>query len=154
MPKKESDKEQQSKPKEQSKSTAVKLSRLSREEIIEGIKNLTVIELSELVKDLESEFGVSAIQAVPQVVASAGPQSAQQQSSGEEKTTFALILSSAGDKKIQVIKEIRSFTNLGLKEAKDLVDGAPKTVKENVSKEEAEEMKKKLEAVGAVVEIK
>jgi len=149
MSKKEVDKEQQVKPKEQSKS-AVKL---SREEIIEGIKNLTVVELSELVKSLEDEFGVSAIQAVPQVVASAGPKSAQQQAA-EEKTSFTVILSSSGDKKIQVIKEIRSFTNLGLKEAKDLVDGAPKTVKENVSKEEAEEMKKKLEAVGAAVEIK
>ncbi|MFH1548377.1 MAG: 50S ribosomal protein L7/L12 [Candidatus Omnitrophota bacterium] len=127
---------------------------MSREEIIEGIKNLTVIELSELVKNLESEFGVSAIQAVPQVVASAGSQSGQQQAAEEEKTSFTVILSSTGDKKIQVIKEIRSFTNLGLKEAKDLVESAPKTVKENVSKEEAEDMKKKLEAVGAVVEIK
>jgi len=151
MAKKETDKEQQSKPKEQSKSTTVKL---SKEEIMGGIKNLTVIELSELVKDLETEFGVSAVQSVTQVVASAGSQSTQQQAAEEEKTSFTVILSSTGDKKIQVIKEIRSFTNLGLKEAKDLVDGAPKTVKENASKEEAEEMKKKLEAVGAVVEIK
>jgi large subunit ribosomal protein L7/L12 len=151
MSKKEVEQEQQPKAKESSKSAKAKL---SREEIIEGIKNLTVIELSELVKNLEDEFGVSAIQAVPQVVASAGSQSAQQQAAAEEKTSFTVVLSSAGDKKIQVIKEIRSFTNLGLKEAKDLVDGAPKTVKENASKEEAEEMKKKLEAVGAVVEIK
>ena len=151
MSKKEADKEQQVKTKEQSKSTKVKL---SKEEIIEGIKNLTVIELSELVKNLESEFGVSAIQAVPQVVASAGSQSGQQQAAEEEKTSFTVILSSTGDKKIQVIKEIRSFTNLGLKEAKDLVESAPKTVKENVSKEEAEDIKKKLEAVGAVVEVK
>ncbi len=151
MTKKEVDKEQQSKPKEQTKSTGVKL---SREEIIEGIKNLTVIELAELVKSLETEFGVSAIQSVPQVVASAVPQASQQQAAGEEKASFTVTLSSAGDKKIQVIKEIRSFTNLGLKEAKDLVEGAPKTIKENVSKEEAAEIKKKLEAVGAVVEIK
>ena len=108
--------------------------------------------LSEI-KSLENEFGVSASQAVPQVVAGAS-QASQQQAPKEEETSFTVILSSVGDKKIQVIKEIRSFTNLGLKEAKDLVESAPKPVKENVSKEEAEEIKKKLEAVGAKVEIK
>ncbi len=127
---------------------------MGKEEIIEGIKNLTVIELAELVKSLENEFGVSAAQAIPQVVASAVPQAAQQEARGEEKTSFTVILSSVGDKKIQVIKEIRGFTNLGLKEAKDLVESAPKPIKENISKEEAEEIKKKLEAVGAKVEIK
>ena len=151
MTKKEVDKEQQSKPKEQTKSAGVKL---SKEEIIEGIKKLTVVELSELVKSLEDEFGVSAIQAIPQVVAASGPQTSQQQAAGEEKSSFTVTLSSSGDKKIQVIKEIRGFTSLGLKEAKDLVEGAPKTIKENASKEEAEEIKKKLEAVGAKVEIK
>ena len=153
MPKKEVDKEQQAKSKEHSKSTSTGV-KLSREEIIEGIKSLTVVELSDLVKNLEEEFGVSAVQAIPQVVAAASPQAGGQQAAAEEKTSFTVILASAGDKKIQVIKEIRSFTNLGLKEAKDLVDGAPKTVKENVSKEEAEGMKKKLEAAGAAVEIK
>ena len=149
MSKKEIEKEQ-SKPKEQTKSAGVKL---GKEQIIEGIKNLTVIELAELVKSLESEFGVSAAQSIPQVVASS-PQASQQQAAAEEKTTCTVILSSVGDKKIQVIKEIRSFTTLGLKEAKDLVESAPKPIKENVSKEEAEEIKKKLEAVGAKVEIK
>ena len=151
MSKKEVEKEQQPKPKEQTKSAAVKL---SKEEIIEGIKSLTVIELADLVKSLETEFGVSAVQAVPQVVAGTAPQASGQQPAAEEKTSFTVTLSLAGDKKIQVIKEIRSFTNLGLKEAKDLVEGAPKTIKENASKEEAEEIKKKLEAVGAKVEIK
>ena len=140
----------QSKLKGQTKSAGVKL---GKEEIVEGIKKLTVIELAELVKSLESEFGVSAAQSIPQVVAGAS-QFSQQQAPKEEKTSFTVILSSVGDKKIQVIKEIRGFTNLGLKEAKDLVESAPKPVKENVSKEEAEEIKKKLEAVGAKVEIK
>lgn len=150
MSKKEVEEKEQSKPKEQTKSAGVKL---GKEQIIEGIKNLTVIELAELVKSLESEFGVSAAQSIPQVVASS-PQASQQQAAVEEKTTCTAILSSVGDKKIQVIKEIRSFTTLGLKEAKDLVESAPKPIKENISKEEAEEIKKKLEAVGAKVEIK
>ncbi len=128
--------------------------KLSKEEIIEGIKNLTVLELSELIKSIEEEFGVSA---QPQVVASAPQQvvaGEEAKEKAEEKTSFDVILVAAGDKKIQVIKEVRSITNLGLKEAKGLVDNAPKPVKEGVSKEEAEEIKKKLEAVGASVEVK
>ncbi|MCD6220194.1 50S ribosomal protein L7/L12 [Candidatus Calescamantes bacterium] len=130
--------------------------KLSKEDIFEGIKNLTVLELAELVKTMEEEFGISA---QPQVVGTvvAGPQpgeGAPGASTAEEKTEFDVILVSPGEKKIQVIKEVRSLTNLGLKEAKELVDNAPKPVKEKVSKEEAEEVKKKLEAVGATVEVK
>lgn len=149
MPKKETNKEQ-AKPKVETKPKGTKL---GKDEIIEAIKNLTVVELSELVKSLEEVFGVSAAQAVPQVVAPAA-QGGQQAPGGEDKTAFDVILSSVGDKKIQVIKEVRTITNLGLKEAKDLVEGAPKPIKEGVSKEEAEEIKKKLEAVGSSVEIK
>ncbi len=130
--------------------------KLSKEDILEGIKNLTVLELSELVKTMEEEFGVSA---QPQVVGTvvAGAQAGEAAGGAaaeEEKTEFDVVLVSPGDKKIQVIKEVRSLTNLGLKEAKELVDNAPKPVKEKVSKEEAEEVKKKLEAVGATVEVK
>ncbi|MCK9555121.1 50S ribosomal protein L7/L12 [bacterium] len=121
------------------------------EEIIKSIEKMTVLELSELVKALEERFGVSA--AAP-VAAVAAPVAAGAASAAEEKTEFTVVLASAGDKKINVIKEIRAVTSLGLKEAKDLVDGAPKTVKENVTKEEAEEIKKKLEAAGAKVELK
>jgi len=130
--------------------------KLSKEDILEGIKSLTVLELSELVKTMEEEFGISA---QPQVVGAvvAGAQAGEAAGGApaeEEKTEFDVILVSPGDKKIQVIKEVRSLTNLGLKEAKELVDSAPKPVKEKVSKEEAEEVKKKLEAVGAAVEVK
>ena len=129
--------------------------KMSKEEILEGIKNLTVLELAELVKAMEEEFGISA---QPQVVAApvgvATPEAAGESAPAEEKTEFDVILVSAGDKKIQVIKEVRAITNLGLKEAKELVDNAPRPVKEKVSKEEAEEIKKKLEAAGATVEIK
>ncbi len=121
------------------------------EEIIKSIEKMTVLELSELVKALEERFGVSA--AAP-VAAVAAPVAAGAASAAEEKTEFTVVLASAGDKKINVIKEIRAVTSLGLKEAKDLVDGAPKTVKENITKEEAEEIKKKLEAAGAKVELK
>jgi large subunit ribosomal protein L7/L12 len=123
----------------------------SKEELIEAISKMTVLELSELVKELEEKFGVSA--AMPVAVGPA-PQASAQEVSVEEKSEFEVILSSAGDKKIQVIKEIRAITSLGLKEAKDLVDSAPKSIKQGISKEEAEEIKSKLEAVGAVVEIK
>ncbi|MBN2190848.1 MAG: 50S ribosomal protein L7/L12 [Candidatus Aureabacteria bacterium] len=122
------------------------------EEIIKSIEKMTVLELSELVKALEEKFGVSAAAPVAAVAAPAAGGAAA--SAAEEKTEFTVVLASAGDKKINVIKEIRAVTNLGLKEAKDLVDGAPKTVKENVAKEEAEEIKKKLEAAGAKVELK
>ena len=122
--------------------------------IIDLVKSMTVLELSNLVKDLEKEFGVTAAPAAIGV-ASAGAASATSAAPEEEKekTTFTVLLKQFGDKKIQVIKEVRAITDLGLKEAKDLVESAPKSIKENVSKEEAEELKKKLEAVGAVVEL-
>ena len=121
--------------------------------ILKTIEELTVLELADLVKALEEKFGVSAAAAVAVAAPSAGGAPAAG-APAEEKTSFTVILANAGDKKIQVIKEIRALTNLGLKEAKDLVEGAPKTVKEGVAKEEAEKMKKILEAQGAKVEIK
>ncbi len=120
--------------------------------LIEDVKELTVLELSELVKALEEEFGVSA--AAPAAVAVAGPAAAGAAAGAEEKTEFDVILKSAGGEKIKVIKVVREVTGLGLKEAKDLVDGAPKPIKEGAAKEEAEEIKKKLEEVGAEVEVK
>jgi large subunit ribosomal protein L7/L12 len=111
---------------------------------------MTVLELSNLVKELEEKFGVSA--AAPMAFAAAP--GAAGGAAAEEKTEFNVILAAAGDKKIEVIKEVRAITGLGLKEAKDLVEGAPKAVKEGIAKKDAEEMKKKLEAVGAKVEIK
>ena len=129
------------------------MAKLSKEEIMESIESMTVMELSQLIKELESKFGVTAA-AVPMAAmaaAGAGPAAAAQQ---EEQTEFNVILAGVGDKKIQVIKEVRAITALGLKEAKDLVEGAPKAVKSGISKAEAEELKAKLEAVGATVEIK
>lgn len=120
------------------------------EEIIEAVKEMTVLELSELVKALEEEFGVSA--AAPVAVA-AGPAAAAEAPAEEEKTEFNVVLKAVGDQKIKVIKAVREITGLGLKEAKEVVDTAPKPVKENVSKEEAEEIKAKLTEVGAEVEI-
>ena len=120
--------------------------------LIVDVKELTVLELSELVKALEEEFGVSA--AAPAAVAVAGPAAAGAAAGAEEKTEFDVILKSAGGEKIKVIKVVREVTGLGLKEAKDLVDGAPKALKEGAAKEEAEEIKKKLEEVGAEVEVK
>jgi len=120
-------------------------------EIIELVKGLSVLELSELVKAFEEEFGVSA--AAPVAVAAA-PGAAPVAEAAEEQTEFDVILASAGDKKINVIKVVREITGLGLKEAKDLVDGAPKPVKEKIEKAEAEEIKKKLEEAGASVQIK
>lgn len=120
-------------------------------EIIEAVKGMTVLELSELVKAMEEEFGVSA--AAPVAVA-AGPAQAADAPAEEEKTEFDVILKSFGEKKINVIKVVREITGLGLKEAKGVVDNAPKAVKEKVSKEEAEAAKKKLEDAGAEVEIK
>ncbi len=124
------------------------------DEMIKTIETMSVLELSDLVKALEEKFGVSAN--IPMMAASMGAQGAAAQAPGplEEKTAFTVVLASTGANKIAVIKEVRSMTNLGLKEAKDLVDGAPKPVKEGVTKEEAEEMKKKLEAAGATVELK
>ncbi|MHB8171897.1 MAG: 50S ribosomal protein L7/L12 [Thermincolia bacterium] len=117
-------------------------------EILESVKGLTVLELAELVKAFEEEFGVSA--AAPVAVAAAAPAAAVV----EEQTEFDVILVSAGDKKINVIKVVREITSLGLKEAKDMVDGAPKPVKEKVGKEEAASIKAKLEEAGAGVEVK
>ena len=117
--------------------------------MIEELKTLTVLELSELVKAVEEEFGVSAAAAVAVAAPAAGGAAA-----AEEKTEFDVVLASAGDSKLGVIKVVREITGLGLKEAKDLVEGAPKTLKEGVSKDEAEEIKAKLEEVGAKVELK
>ncbi|MCL6495535.1 MAG: 50S ribosomal protein L7/L12 [Ignavibacterium sp.] len=120
-------------------------------EIVEKIKALSLVEAAELKKALEEEFGVTA--AAP-VVMAGGPVAGGDAAPAEEKTEFDVILQSAGDKKINVIKVVRQHTGLGLKEAKDLVDGAPKTVKEGVSKDEAEKIKKELEEAGATVTVK
>lgn len=119
------------------------------EKIISAVENMTVLDLSKLVKALEDRLGVSA--AAPVAVAAAAPAAA---AAVEEKTEFDVILTSFGDKKVGVIKEVRAITGLGLKEAKDLVEGAPKAVKEGVAKDEAEKIKAQLEGVGAAVEIK
>ena len=127
---------------------------LNKDEILEAISNMTVLELSELLKAFEARFGVTA--AAPVAVAgAAGPAaSAAEAPAEEEQDEFDVILTGAGDKKIQVIKEVRALTSLGLKEAKDVVDGAPKAVLEKVSKEDAEKAKVQLEAAGATVELK
>ncbi len=122
--------------------------------IIQSIETLTVLELAQLVKALEEKFGVSAQAAVTMPVGGGAGAAAGGAAPAEEKTSFQVILVNAGDKKIQVIKEIRAITNLGLKEAKDLVEGAPKVIKDNASKEEAEKIKATVEAAGAKVEIK
>jgi large subunit ribosomal protein L7/L12 len=129
---------------------------LTKDDILDAIANMTVLELSELLKDFEEKFGVTA--AAP-VAAFAGPMpgaggGGDGAAAEEEKDEFDVILQAAGDKKIQVIKEVRALTNLGLKEAKDLVDGAPKPVLEHVSKEDAEKAKAQLEEAGATVELK
>jgi large subunit ribosomal protein L7/L12 len=124
---------------------------ISKEQVVSFIENMSVLELSQLVKELETKFGVSA--AAP-VAMMAGGAAAAAGPAAEAKTEFNVVLAVSGDKKINVIKEVRAITGLGLKEAKDLVEGAPKTLKEGVSKQEAEEIKKKLEAEGAKVEIK
>lgn len=127
------------------------MAELNKEQLIEQIANMSVMELSELVKAMEEKFGVSAA-----AVASAAPAAAADAGAGaaEEKDSFSVVLAAAGDKKINVIKEIRAVTGLGLKEAKDFVEGAPNTIREGVTKEEAEEIKKKVEESGATVEIK
>jgi large subunit ribosomal protein L7/L12 len=122
---------------------------VGRAEIIESLKNMTLLEVSELVKELESTFGVSAAAPVA-VAAAAGAAPA----AAEEKTEFTVVLTDSGANKIGVIKEVRAITGLGLKEAKDFVESPPKNVKEGVSKEDAEAIKKKLEAAGAKVELK
>jgi len=127
------------------------MSNITKEDVIEFIANMSVLELSELVKDMENKFGVSAAAPVA-MVAAAGPAAAAPQA--EEQTEFTVMLIAHGDKKIQIIKEVRAITGLGLKEAKSLVDEVPKPVKEGISKEEAEKIKKQLEEAGAQVEIK
>ncbi|HOG13398.1 MAG: 50S ribosomal protein L7/L12 [Smithellaceae bacterium] len=125
---------------------------ITKEDVIKFIENMTVLELSALVKELEEKFGVSA--AAPMMAAAAMPGQAAAAPAAEEKTEFNAILTGFGAEKIQVIKVVRAITGLGLKEAKDLVEGVPKPVKEGVSKEEAADIKKKIEEVGGTVEIK
>jgi large subunit ribosomal protein L7/L12 len=122
---------------------------VTKDDVVSFIDNMSVLEMSEFVKELEDKYGVTA--AAPTMVAAAP---AGGEAAAEEKTEFDVILTAIGDKKIQVIKEVRGITSLGLKDAKDLVEGAPKAVKEGVKKEEAEEIKQKIEAVGGSVEIK
>ena len=125
---------------------------LTNDQILDGISELSVLELSELLKEFEERFGVTA--AAPVAVAAAAPAGGGDAAADEEKSEFDVILTGAGDKKIQVIKEVRALTSLGLKEAKDLVDGAPQPVLEKVKKEDAEKAKAQLEAAGATVELK
>ncbi len=125
------------------------MAKVSSEEILDSVSQMTLLEVADLVKAFEEKFGVSA--AAPVAVAAAGGAAA---APAEEKTEFTVVLAAAGEKKIDVIKEVRAITGLGLKEAKDLVEGAPKTVKEGVNKDEAGKIKQKLEAAGAKVEVK
>jgi large subunit ribosomal protein L7/L12 len=125
---------------------------ITKEDVISFISNMTVLELSSMIKELEEKFGVSA--AAPMAFAAAAPVGGEAAAPAEEKTEFDVILTSSGDKKIQVIKEVRAITGLGLKEAKALVDGVPAPVKQGVPKEEAEAIKKQLEEAGGAVEIK
>jgi large subunit ribosomal protein L7/L12 len=127
-----------------------------KEAVLEALESMTVLELAELVKELEEKFGVKAQAAfmAPAAGMAAAPGQAPAAEAAEEKTTFDVVLLTAGDKKIQVIKEVRAITSLGLKEAKDLVDAAPKAVKEGVSKEEAESIRAKLQEAGAQVEVR
>ena len=125
---------------------------ITKEDVIEFIANMSVLDLSELIKEMEEKFGVSA--AAPVAMMAAGPGAGGGAEEAEEQTEFDVILTAFGDKKIQVIKEVRAITGLGLKDAKDLVDGAPKPVKEGVAKEEAEKVKAQLEEAGAQVEVK
>ena len=124
---------------------------VTKEEVVSFIDNMSVLEMSEFVKELEDKYGVTA--AAP-AMAMAMPGAGGGEAAVEEKTEFDVVLTAIGDKKIQVIKEVRAVTSLGLKDAKDLVEGAPKAIKEGIKKEEAEEIKKKVEAAGGTVEIK
>ncbi|MCF8025439.1 MAG: 50S ribosomal protein L7/L12 [Desulfobacteraceae bacterium] len=128
------------------------MAEITKQDVIDFIANMSVLELSELVKELEDKFGVSA--AAPVAAAAAPAGGGEEAAPAEEKTEFDVILNSAGDKKIQVIKEVRAITGLGLKEAKALVEEAPKPVKEGVVKEEADKIKEQLEGAGATIEIK
>ncbi len=141
--------EKEVKAKKEGKNVSDKL-----QSILKTIEELTVLELADLVKALEEKFGVSAAAAVAVAAPAGGGAAGGGAAAAEEKTSFTVVLANSGDKKIQVIKEIRALTNLGLKEAKDLVEGAPKVVKEGATKEEADKMKKILEEQGAKVEIK
>lgn len=135
------------------KTTKKSVKKMNMESLVETISSMSILELSQLVKELEERFGIKAQpQAIAPSVVSPVPGEAPKPE--EEKTEFTVILSSIGSQKIQVIKEIRAITSLGLKEAKDLVESAPKPIKEGIPKEEAEEIKSKLEAVGATIEIK
>ncbi len=127
------------------------MAKVTKEQVIEFIENMSVLELADLVKELEDKFGVSA--AAPVAVA-AGPAAGGEAAAAEEKDEFDVVLTAAGDKKINVIKVVRAVTGLGLKEAKDMVDGAPNTIKEAASKDEAADLKKQLEEAGASVELK
>jgi large subunit ribosomal protein L7/L12 len=124
---------------------------MERTQILEAISNMTVLELSQLIKDMEEKFGVSAAAAV---AVAAGPAAGAAPAAAEEKTEFTVVLTAAGDNKVNVIKAVREVTSLGLKEAKDLVDGAPKPVKEGISKADADAVAKKLTDAGGKVEIK
>ena len=128
-----------------------KMADITKDQVVDFIANMSVLEMSELVKEMEEKFGVSAAAAAVAAPAAGGGES---EAAAEEKTEFDVILTSFGEKKINVIKEVRSITGLGLKEAKEAVESAPKAIKEGVSKEEAEEVKKKLEEAGASTEIK
>jgi large subunit ribosomal protein L7/L12 len=128
------------------------MAEITKAQVVEFIEKMTVLELAELVKELEEKFGVSA--AAPVAVAAAAPAGGGEAAAVEEKDEFTVVLKASGDKKINVIKVVRAVTGLGLKEAKDLVDGAPQNVKESVSKAEAEDLKKQLEEAGATVELK
>jgi large subunit ribosomal protein L7/L12 len=127
------------------------MAKVTIDDVLESIDSWTVLDLSKLVKGIEEKYGVSAAAPVAAAAPAGGGAAAP---AVEEKTEFTVVLASAGEKKIQVIKEVRAITSLGLKEAKDLVDGAPKPVKEGISKAEADEIKKKLEDAGATVELK
>jgi large subunit ribosomal protein L7/L12 len=127
---------------------------ITKVEVLEWIDQATMLEISDLVKSLEEKYGISAAAAMPMVVAGGAAGGGEAAAAAEEKTEFNVILSAVGEKKINVIKVVREVTSLGLKEAKDLVEGAPKPIKEGVTKEEAETIKKKFEEAGATVEIK
>jgi large subunit ribosomal protein L7/L12 len=127
---------------------------ITKIEVMEWIDQATMLEISDLVKSLEEKYGISAAAAMPMAMPGAAAGGAAAPAAAEEKTEFTVVLSAIGEKKINVIKAVREVTNLGLKEAKDLVEGAPKPVKEGVSKEEADTIKKKFEDAGATVEIK
>ncbi len=127
------------------------MEKLTKEQFFGHLDNLTILELSDYIKEFESRYGISAAAAAPVMVAGAAP--AAEAAKAEEKTEFVVVLKSVGDRKINVIKVVREVTSLGLKEAKDLVDGAPKTLKESVTKEEGEAIKAKFAEVGAVIEL-